>query len=353
MTNQMNAVMMQQAQIIGSFLDAKDQLEAQTELQTRTAQAHKDYHPSEQMCEFGTFARNLADTQRRAVLTKIAASDKVMERELVSGDAATAEGEDSDTYGRLATFRKNYCNVNDNGSGLAYLCKNKSGPPARRNRDVDYTLTLENPLTLDIDLLDGTAPTPDEENVMALLNYLLLHKPMPNIGGDSPEFMKGYQDMRSIIAMRGVARNSLSSIIAQKTAGPKHEGSATPYIKSLLKQMGLSDTAAATGGKSEIDQIIGENPSYFAQMEVLTKKIYQDPAFYTNLYDKPANVKRIRATMEAIKLMQDRDIHEALMRREMLVSMILEIQLRRQQEDIAKGIGGAMEMIDTGVGFDP
>jgi hypothetical protein len=38
--------------------------------------------------------------------------------------------------------------------------------------------------------------------------------------------------------------------------------------------------------------------------------------------------------MTAIKLMQDRDIHDALLRREMLMSMLLEIQLRQEQTNL-------------------
>ena len=69
-------------------------------------------------------------------------------------------------------------------------------------------------------------------------------------------------------------------------------------------------------------------------MEFLTRKMYQNPNFYTNLYDKPTNVKRIGAAMKAIKLMQDRDIQAALQRREMLMSMMLELKLRKESDEV-------------------
>ena len=71
--------------------------------------------------------------------------------------------------------------------------------------------------------------------------------------------------------------------------------------------------------------------SYDGIMEVLTKKIYQDPAFYINLYDNPENVMRQKASIKAIQLMQGWDIVKALHRREMLLAMILELKLRKQQ----------------------
>jgi hypothetical protein len=67
-------------------------------------------------------------------------------------------------------------------------------------------------------------------------------------------------------------------------------------------------------------------------MELLTRKMYQNPTFYAALYTKPANVERTAAAMEAIKLMQDRDRFEAALRREMLLSVLLELKLRTAQE---------------------
>ena len=94
------------------------------------------------------------------------------------------------------------------------------------------------------------------------------------------------------------------------------EQSGWSFMKSFMRDFGLSDT--------EIIDTLGERPSYYAQMEVLTKKLYQSPDFYTNLYDKPANIDRISASMEAIKLMQMRDWFHAATRREMLASLLVE-----------------------------
>lgn len=334
MTEQMSANMMAQIQMVGMMFDAKEQLEAQRDIQRLTAQAHKDYHPSEEMCEIGTMVRDLADTQTRAKLTKMTVSNRLLARELSTGDVLTAEGEKSDFDSRMKDFRDNFCNQADNAHGLDYLCKGKDAPKEWKNRDINYTATLETPLTLDANFLDTTT-TKEEQAVLSLVTYLFMHKPPAEIPPDRANFEKfkaPYQELRSVIAMRGVARSSIANIISQKTVGPENEGKGTPFIMALLKQMGLDDT--------EIKKMIGENPSYFAQMEVLTKTIYQDPTFIANLYDKPANVKRIRAAMQAIKLMQDRDIHEALMRREMLMSMILEVRLRQYQERLVNRVNG-------------
>ncbi len=336
MTAQMSANMMNQMLIIGSMFDAKEQLERQQLFQQMTAQAHKDYHPSEQMCEIGTMVRDLATTQARTKLHKMTVSNRLLTRELSSGDTLTQDGSISDVMSRLKNFRDNFCNPDDNGIGLVDLCKGKAAPKEWQNRDINFVATVETPLTLDVNFMDDKK-TKEEEAVLSLITYLFMHKAPPNISLatiDRKEFEAPYQDLRSIIAMRGIARNSIASIVSQKSVGAEEDGKATPFIMALLKQMGLDET--------EIKKMIGENPSYFAQMEILTKTIYQDPTFIANLYDKPANVKRIRAAMQAIKLMQDRDIHEALLRREMLMSMILEVRLRQYQERVVNRVNGLL-----------
>lgn len=327
-TNQMTTFMMQQAQIIGTFLDAKHQLETQRLLQEKTAQAHKDYQPSVQMCEMGTFVRNLIDSEKRADLTQGTLSQAMLERALATGDVSTFKtGSDEETKKRL--FIDKFCSQGDNAKQNEQLCK-KSGSAEQQNADVNYTNTIDNPMTLEVNLLDGTK-SPDEENLYAFLNYIFMHDAFPWMSRNETvlfNFIQPYQDMRSLIAMRSVAQNSFAKIIAQKTEGPAGDSaeSVAPFIKSLMREMGMTDTL--------IEETIGKNPSYYAQMEILTKRIYQHPEFVSNLYDKPANVKRIRAALTAIKLMQDRDIHDALLRREMLMSILLELQLRKRQQDI-------------------
>ena len=98
----------------------------------------------------------------------------------------------------------------------------------------------------------------------------------------------------------------------------------------VLNQLGVPDT--------EIDAFLGQNPSYFAQMEVLTHKLFEDPEFFVNLYDTPANVERIGVTLQALKLMQDRDRFESSLRREMLLSLILELQIRDRQGRVEAAI---------------
>ena len=324
MTAELNSNMMAQVEAIGMFFDAKHQLESQRIFQRRTARAHKDYHPSVQMCEIGTMVRDLANTERRSDLTAVAMQRHMIDRALQSGDVKTVIGNSSDEITRVTQYINDFCNIQDNAQQNDLLCQGVSAGADQQNKDINFTQTLDAPLSLDIDMLDDFI-LPDEQNIFALLDYIFLNDALPFTAQSKStlkKYVMPYMDMRSIVAMRSVAQNSFANFIALKTAGPE-ENTAAPYLYALMDEMGVT--------AEEIERVLGERPSYYAQMEVLTKKIYQDPKFFANLYDKPANVKRIRAAMSAIKLMQDRDIHESMMRREMLLSMILELKLREKQ----------------------
>ena len=113
-----------------------------------------------------------------------------------------------------------------------------------------------------------------------------------------------------------------------------------PFLKKLVEEMGIP--------KDEVEKYIGKEPSYFAQMEVLSKKIYQNPVFYTELYDKPVNVERKAAALEAIGLMQDRDIYRSLLRSEMVLAVFLDTLLKEEQDKVSTRIndilsGGAKD----------
>lgn len=351
MTEQLSAIMLQQVQIIGSFFDAKMQLETQRELQTLTARAVKDYHPSEQMCRIGSYIKSLSTAEEQVGFNKMAINEALMTAYKNTGYASTSSGYFTDMTARLEQFRKVYCDPEDNNQGLANLCQHdptnrhidtseKVGAvnKKRMNKDIDYTRTIEFPYTLDIDFQNGPK-SDDEEDVLALARNLYWPKafdPMPV--EETSDLATEYTKMRHLVAMTNIAHNSYASIVGMKGKAPPPPPGTDPgwgFMKTLLREFGLSD--------ADIEKLVGENPSYYAQMDVLTKKIYQNPNFYTNLYDKPANVDRIGVSLNAIKLMQSRDHFEAALRREMLLSTMVESELAKHHE----AVFSAMEAVSS------
>ena len=91
------------------------------------------------------------------------------------------------------------------------------------------------------------------------------------------------------------------------------------------------------------ENILGKNPSYDAQMEVLTKKIFQDSEFYIDTYDKPSNVARQEVAIQAIELMQKRDLYRSFLRSEIIASVMLETALLEEQDRIKNDVKNAIE----------
>ena len=357
MTEQLTAMAMHQVVTVGMFLDAKHQLETQRLFQELTAQAHKDYHPSEGMCMFGTTVRSLAASDRNNDLSALAISNRMLKRELLSGDAITGNGRSSDFLSRAAQFRNVYCNKADNGKGLDLLCPSASKQPGRENNDINFTNTFDGPLTLKMDFTDkgntdhaanmnNSGVSADEEDVFALAANLYAHNVAPSIppallsseaGEMNAKGVYHYMNIRALTAKRSVASSSFAAIAAMKSQGGEE---VQPYLYAIMKEMGL-DPEDENG--EEIKKYLGERPSYYAQMEVLTKKLYQNPAFYTELYDKPANVERKTVSMQAIELMQRRDMYRSILRSESILSVMLETALADQQDKVLNEIGSLNE----------
>lgn len=417
MTRQFTLIMAKQTTLIGMFIDANIQLETQRKIQEMHARAHKDYHPSEQMCRVGSYVRSIAHTESKSELNKTVLNRYLIDQYTGVVHSTAAGGSNVYEDIKINSYIKDYCNTSDNGTASSAICsaitpEAKSGEKLeRKNKDIDYTRTVETKLTLDIDFTDNTID-PDEEDIFAMARHLYfptafyVTKAAANNKNPIPHY-----DSRSYATKMGVAHNSFINIIGMKTSAPAglktsttktipepapfgsgspvessnkvhktagdgivvdgqctngsggsgciqtklikdrkdvlemDEDSGWAYMKAMLREFRTVDEngAATALSDAEIDKMLGERPSYYAQMEVLTKKIYQNPGFYINLYDKPANVKRLGAAMDAILLMNQRDRFESLLRQEMLSATMIENGLYEKIEELNSGMFEEMQ----------
>ena len=335
-----------EGQMIGGFMDGQNHLYAQRALQELAAKSMKNYTPSESVCQFGTLTKSLAASQGRARNNQLVLSERSQARQLGKVNTAGARSAGDDRLARLNQFTARFCDPQDNDTGMQKLC-GTGGPSSRHNLDIDFVRTVDTRPTLNVDFTDATI-TEDERDIIALANNLYSHDVFRRFSADelkdgaSKDFRTTYLDQRALIAKRNVAENSFNNLVAMKSAGTA--GSRT-YIRKVLSNIGMSTgdvdrfmaSAGATPGPA-----VTVNPSYSAQMEILTKKIYQDPAFYVNLMDKPANVQRQYAAMQSFGLMQQRDIFETIIRSEMLLSVIVEIEIAKYQDDIQNRLNSAL-----------
>ncbi len=316
-----------QALTFGSYLDAQNLMGAQRALQESTANTLKTYAPSDTICKFGTLSRSLALSQSKARANQLILSKRSLNRQMGQAQLGSSSGEQSDKNVRLVQFQRDYCDPKDFGTGMKTMCAG-SASDTRYNIDINFTRAVDTKSTLNVDLTDATMTT-DETDIFALANNLYAHKVFNRINKDDlnkkneKDLQSTYLDQRSIIAKRNVAENSFNEMIGRKSKGGT--GSKIYFLK-VLESLGLNDKDA--------QKYLGDAPSYDAQMEILTKKLYQDPAFYANLMDSPANVNRQYAALQSFGLMQKRDIFETVARSEMLMSLLLEMEITKYQDDV-------------------
>ncbi|HPQ50570.1 MAG: hypothetical protein KDJ26_02915 [Alphaproteobacteria bacterium] len=316
------------AMMIGAFLDGESELNSLRALQELNAQTLNDYSVSDSICKFGTLSRSLALSESKGRVNQIVLSERSQNRQLGHDNMASEEGAQKDRMARYKQFTSTFCDPDSYGSAMKEIC---STPPSDKtqNMDVNYTRLVDARKTLNIDFSSGAAATDDSKSVIALANNLYAHEVLErmNPGGlqakDNVDNRSTYLDQRAIVAKRSVAENSFNAIVGMKSSGAT---GSKKYMQKVLEKLGLDATNSL--------KYLGDNPSYEAQMEVLTKKLYQDPAFYANLMDTPANVERQYAALQAFGLMQRRDIFETILRSEMLLSTILEMEISTYQDDV-------------------
>jgi hypothetical protein len=189
--------------------------------------------------------------------------------------------------------------------------------------------------------------TNDEMSVWALSENLYGNDTFRTIPKDylaRPSNQSAILDIRSVIAKRSVAEYSFQTMVGMRseyqpennqppgtsqvwplgyTAG-FYRGMG-PYIRSILDRQGM-------GGESAND-LPGEG-SYYSTMYALSKAIYQDPQFYIELYDSPANLERKSIVMRGIDLMQSMDMLKSRLRSEMLLAVLTEMEIIKEQRAV-------------------
>lgn len=240
------------------------------------------------------------------------------------------------------------------------------------NSDIDFTRTIMLPRVIDFDLSypDGTplfasadvtySDTTVNRTVTEMSNNLYGHevfsRPFRDSNITDSKYFDDYLDVRAVTAKRSVAQNTFNALVALKARGTDENSPASgnaqdtaQYMNVILRALGISDDEirpyllGVVSQRTLNEEADGREAapvpsSYYAQMELLAKRIYQMPAFYTDLYDTPANVQRKGVAMQAIGLMLDRDIYDSYLRSEMLLSQLLEIRLHKMQQEIEDDI---------------
>ena len=357
-TKQATILMINYPTAIGAFFDAQSQQNAMTRIQVLSAKTARDQMPAVSMCEFATLSKSLA-------ATKVAKDDMVramslqnLKRVSLDKGLAGSKNVNEDALSRFDQFKAKYCfstgQASDHAGLLEGICT-ATALTRKSNRDINFTQLLGVPKTLSAtfypttpNIYGANESVSQFEDIIALSRNLYGDVPTEAIAeGALKKTTEGLTRLelikkRALQAKRNVAQHSFANYVGLKAPTDKNDDSnlaVRPHMQSLLAALGvdgsanneISDYFAQAGGASALSNT---SPSYWAQMEVLTKTLYQNPSFFINLYDNPANVKRQQAAMKAIDLMQERDIHETALRSETLLSLWLDSALEDYGQSI-------------------
>lgn len=325
-TDDSRNVFITEALAIGAFLDGENMLGSLRTMQELNAESMKNYQVSDAICKFGTLSRSLAASESKAKATRSVLAQRLQARQIGrTGMVNAGKGAQEDKIDRFKLLTTTECTPSSYGGGMDGICTATGG----QNRDISFTKLMNSGGTFNFGVdnlgsggsdLSSLALLSDNlyaNDVMEKINYEELKKQSEN------DYKSTLIDQRSIAAKRSVAANSFFTIASQKSQGG---GGSAAFMGKVLGSLGMNNAAIASS--------LGSNPSYDAQMEILTKRLYQDPSFYVNLMDTPANVERQYAALQAFGLMQRRDIFETVLRSEMLLSTILEIEISDYQDEV-------------------
>ncbi len=339
MTEQLSAVAMSHTYAVGKFFDAKHQMESERIFQQLMAQTHSDYQPSVGLCEIASSTRGLIAAQEKSKIARTALTNRMSERTRRNDGSLSSAGTNSDVLSRFKNFKDTYCNVNDNAKGLKFLCKDTTSTNERKNKDVNITQTLFTEQTLNADFVTPDANNnTDGQDILAFSTNLFAPELNPDIArlnlatpdGQPKEGAFLYMDLRSIMAKRSVAEDTFSAVVSERVSG--EDTIDQSFLRRLVVDLGVAE--------DEIDLLLGKNPSYYAQRKVLSSYIFENPKFYTQLYESPANVLRKNTAIKTLSLALEDDFFDRQIEAEATLATILEVMLEESHSQVSAALTG-------------
>jgi hypothetical protein len=363
LVQELSAVAMLQTSIIGQFFDAKQQMEVQRHFEVLRAETQSRYQPSMQLCSFGSIIRPVSASASRSKLVASVIAQRAIDRQLHSNNSNASHGPQEDHEGRFKLFLNYYCNFNDFNTNFHSLCQDKSRHNFTVNADIDFNRIVRGFGTLRDDIIERKSPLYSDPRSFweALFNFEAVEniteapaifEMASNLYGHTISYPfsefemlnesnhSRYYDIRAIAARRSIAVNSFAAIASMNTQGAL-TGALFP-LEKVMRQMGL-ETPDGDALTQDIDFTVGTRPSYNILMDFLTKRLYQNPSFYTNLYDTPENNARKQTTMRAISTMQNFDMLKSRLRNEAALSALIDLELAPAEIDVTNRMGSPVQ----------
>jgi hypothetical protein len=333
MANQISAGLSAQTSSLGTFLNAQNQQDALLSLQKKQFARHQDQRVGDGLCRFPSLSNGLLRSDKLSALHQIALSEYSLDRQFFSLDPAIQgqqrtqkqnliRNSQNDRAERWRQYTQKFCDRADGDEALKSVCR--SNNDTLQNADISFGRSFWAQPTLDVTLDETGAnrtATPDQETLFALQKNLYANELLTTDLNQSLRTPENMAHLRGVLAKRSIAENSFHALASQRIQG---SDKITASSLALLQELGVPT--------QEAQKLLTNRPSYNAQMEVLTRKLYQTPRFYENLLTTRADQTRQQTAMKSIELMQGRDVYRSLERSEMLLALLVEMKL--SEDDI-------------------
>ncbi|MES2728917.1 MAG: hypothetical protein V4621_02310 [Pseudomonadota bacterium] len=303
----------------GAIADATQANEQATEIGIAQAETALDYAPHPLIGQMATYSRGLALASERMRQSRLVRGDAGTADLLAASGTLTAKGGGAVEDWRLKNLKDLYIDPDQQGG---YLRKLVHGDE-RVNRDLDVARSLVGRNTLDLNFEDTTL-SEDEQDFLALKENLASSAAMENSRmRDLATTDAALTDLPELLSL--TARRSLIDRTINTIAGMRARGSdvSAPEMQALLRQLGYADDSP------EMQDITGQ-ASYEAHMDILTRRVFQNPNMYVNLIANPTALRRILVSQNAVRNMQQYDMYATTTRAEDLTALWAWLETREQ-----------------------
>lgn len=277
MTIQLTAATSDQTRQMSSLFDSSNLTETARGLQTAEWEAHQNYQPTGEGCQFDTTATFMAQAGRTSRAVSSAMSSQLTAAGNNRAGTPAALGQGNVNKSRFEEYRNRFCDHLANGGGTA--CGGASSTAA--NAHIMPGTTLFGRETIDMTNADTRVAV--EQLAYNITGYEVPDVIDPQVL-ESPQGKEARQNNRGYLAQMDAVNSLVFSIVGERapSGGPNNEaGNPSGMIEAMRDAVGVSDSSP-NPSEREIRQAVIEqlwNPNYYTNLTVAGTNIAQKEVF--------------------------------------------------------------------------
>lgn len=311
MTQQLNAIKVDQARNLGTSIETENQTKTQREIQVREAQSVKKFTPNEYACVADSSARYAAEAQSTARAVESGIVTEISDMGLNTAGSAVDDGRGEGINQRWKIYSENFCNnqANNGAAGCAAALPDAGA-------DVAVGKTLFRNETIDL-------KTPANQlAVKELVQNLASFEPAERIKPNTLNNATGREYMlrqRRLQAQMNAVTGVLSGIVGERAPG---SGTVAAEVAAARRDAGVPASE------------ISDTPSKRELRQAVIDKLWS-PQFYRDLGDEPNTIIQKEVYLKAYS---NALLYDLIAKTEQ-VAMLFSVQLGNMSDEVGVSSG--------------